>query len=488
MRVLFVATEAAPWVKVGGLGDVVGSLPRALRALGVDARIVLPAHAGIARAVPAPERVARFALGHRDGPMTAEVLATELAGVPTYLVTGPPIAPDGIVYTGRMEEEGRRFTFFSLAAVELARRLIAEGRWQPDILHCHDWHTALVPWVLGPRREMDPLLARLSTLLTIHNLPYTGRGADGELHGFGVVGTSDDRVPHDLRGAPMALGILAADRLSAVSQGYAREILTPEHGAGLDAILRAREHDLTGILNGLDVDAWNPATDPALDAPFDVDDPSPRAKNRAALQQELGLPVDDDAPILAMVGRLVPQKGVELALGALRALSGRRWQAVILGTGEPTLERAVVSLGVELGARVQAHVAFDERLARRIYAGADMLLLPSHYEPCGMAQMIGMRYGCIPVARETGGLADTVRDLDLSDRPTGVLFADPTVGSLVFALRRALAVKRRPDAWSRVMREAMSEDFSWRRSAAAYTRLYESIERARASTAAQGAS
>ncbi len=487
MRVLFVATEAAPWVKVGGLGDVVGSLPRALRALGVDARIVLPAHAGLALAVPTPERVARFAVGHRDGPMTAEVLATELGGVPTYLVTGPPIAPDGIVYTGRVEEEGRRFTFFSLAAVELARRLIAEGRWTPDVLHCHDWHTALVPWVLAPRRATDPSLAGVSTLLTIHNLPYTGRGADAELHGFGVVETRDARVPTDLRGAPMTLGLLSADHLSAVSPGYAREILTPEHGAGLDVVLRDREATLTGILNGLDVDGWNPASDPALEAPFDADDRGPRAQNRLALQHELGLSPDADVPIVAMVGRLVPQKGVELALGALRALAGRPWQLVMLGTGDAWLERAVGTLAGDLGPRAHAHIGFDERLARRIYAGADVLLLPSHYEPCGMAQMIAMLYGCVPVARETGGLADTVRDLDLSDRPTGVLFPDPTVGALVFALRRAFAVHRRPDAWSQLVREAMREDFSWRRSAVAYTRLYESIERARAA-AAQGAS
>ncbi len=467
MRVLFIATELGPWVKVGGLGDFVGSLPKALRARGVDARVVIPAHAGVLRRAPSPTTIASFPIEHASGSMRAEILQSELEGVPVYLVSGPPIAPESIVYTGRMDEEGRRFTFFSIAALELCRHLAPK----PDIVHCHDWHTAVVPWMLRARRT-DADFASIASLLTVHNLPYTGLGAEAELRGFGIAGASDDRVPEELRGAPMALGLVAADRISTVSVGYAREILTPELGAGFDALLRARRAELHGIPNGLDLASWNPATDPALDAPGD---PSNRAINRAVLRQELGLPSDADAPIVAFVGRMVSQKGVDLVLGALRILREERWQAVFLGTGEPWLESAVLSLAAEESGRVRARIGFDERLARRIYAGADLLLVPSRYEPCGMTQLIAMRYGAIPVARETGGLADTVRDLDLADAPTGVLFPEASAPSLAFAIRRALAGRRRPAKWAALIATAMAEDSSWERSAAAYAELYEAM-------------
>ncbi len=478
MRVLFAATEMAPDVKVGGLGDFVGSLPKALRALGVDARVALPAHGGVLRRARSPERVLSATIAHAGGPMRAEILRAELGGVPVYLVSGPPIAEDALVYTGRMDEEGRRFAFFSLAVLELARH--EEHR--PDVLHASDWHTAIAPWVLGARRAADPALRSIASVLTIHNLPYTGHGAEDELAAFGVASSSDPRVPEALRGAPLALGLLGADRLSTVSPGYAREVLTPEHGAGLDELLRGRRAVLTGILNGLDVEAWDPASDPALAARFDAADPTPRAEDRRALLRELGLP-DAGGPVLALIGRLVPQKGVDLALAALRALADRPLTAVILGTGDATLEQAALDLASERPRAICARVAFDEGLARRIYAGADALLVPSRYEPCGMAQMIAMRYGCVPVARETGGLADTVRDLDLSDRPTGVLFPDATVPSLAFALRRALAAFERGEPWRRLVLNGMGEDFSWGRSARAYLELYERSRAERAEEA-----
>lgn len=470
MRVLFVATEMAPWVKVGGLGDFVGSLPKVLRSMGVDARVAIPAHAGVLRRAPSPTRVLSATIEHEDGAMRAEIFRSELDGVPVYLVSGPVIGEGSIVYTGRMDEEGRRFAFFSLAVLALAR--MREHR--PDVLHCNDWHSAIVPWVLGIQRAVDPALRSMSSLLTIHNLPYTGHGAEDELAAFGVAASSDGRVPPELRGAPLTLGLIGADHLTTVSEGYAREILTPEHGAGFDELLRGRRPELTGILNGLDLDAWDPASDPALEAPYDARDRAPRERCRAALRRELDLP-QTGAPIVAMIGRLVSQKGIDLALAALRATTERPWQAVILGTGDPILEAASLDLAAERPRTVRARIGFDDGFARRIYAGADALLLPSRYEPCGMAQMIAMRYGCVPVARETGGLADTVRDLDLSDRPTGVLFPDATPTSLAFALRRTLAARERPAVWSRLIEHGMSEDFSWARSARAYVDLYERI-------------
>ena len=472
MRVLFAATEAAPWVKVGGLGDFVGALPRVLRALGVDARIVLPAHAGVLELARPLAPVARFSIGHTGGPMRAEVVRSELDGVPIYLVSGPPIVADGVVYTGRMEEEGRRFTFFALACVELCRRL---DDFCPDVLHLHDWHTAVAAHALAERRFTDPALAPIASLLTIHNLPYSGNGAQAELHAFGIRGGGDPRVPHEQREVPLVLGLLAADHLSTVSPTYAAEMLEPEHGCGLEGLLRSRRAELTGIHNGLDIERWDPTADPSIAAPFGPDDLDGRAECRAALLDELALSPASEAPIVGLVSRLVGQKGVDLAIDALRRLADRPFHAVLLGTGDPALERAALGLAASMPDRVRAHVAFDEGLSRRIVAGADVVLVPSRYEPCGTTQMIAMRYGAIPVARETGGLADTVRDLDLSDRPTGVLFPDATASSLAFALRRAFAARQRRASWDALARAGMREDFSWNRAARDYVALYDRL-------------
>ena len=472
MKVLFAATEVAPWVKVGGLGDVVGSLPPVLRSLGVDARIVVPAHGGVLERAPSPKAVATFSIGHRNGPMRAEVFQTELDGVPVYLVTGPPIEADSIVYTGRMDEEGKRFTFFSLACVELCKRL---SGFTPDVLHLHDWHTAVAAHVLAERRRTDPTLANVASLLTIHNLPYSGHGAQPQLHAFGVTGAGDPRVSHEQREVPLVLGLIAADHLSTVSPTYAREMLGSEHGCGFDHLLRSRRADLTGILNGLDVSRWDPTTDDAIAEPFGPDDPRGRDACREALLEELELSTDTEAPLIGVVSRLVGQKGVDLAIDALRRLAHRPWNAVFLGTGEPALERAVIELAAVMPERVRTYVTFDEALSRRIYAGADIVLVPSRYEPCGMTQMLAMRYGAVPVARETGGLADTVRDYDLSNRPTGVLFPDATAASLDFALRRAFAVHSRRDEWSALGDRGMREDFSWTRSARDYVGLYDRL-------------
>jgi len=475
MHVLFVAAEVAPWMKVGGLGDVVGSLPPALRGVGVDARICVPAQAGVLDAAPSPKVVHRFDVPHRGGALPAQVWETRLGDVPAYLVGGPPIPAHGLIYTGRMDEEGHRFTFFSLAALELARRL--EPR--VDVLHCHDWHSSVAAWVLGRRRAEDPALRSMATVLTVHNLPYAGHGAEGALDAFGVPGTDDGRLPAHLRYVPLGLGLAGADALTTVSRGYAREILGAHHGHGFDELLRARRDDLTGILNGLDMVAWNPADDDALAAPFDADDRAGRAACREALAHELGLRTD--LPIVGIVSRLVAQKGIDVAVGALRALP-HGIAAAILGEGEPHLEYEARQLAHERPGQVSATIGFSAGLARRIYAGADMLLLPSRYEPCGMAQMIGMRYGCVPVACETGGLADTVHDVDLSDRPTGVVFPEATVPSARFALRRALKARERGSPWDRMIDHGMRSDFSWRASARDYVKTYERAAKAREGT------
>lgn len=476
MHVLFVAAELAPWIQVGGLGDVVGSLPAALRAEGVDARVCVPAHAHVLDAAPDPSLVARFEIPHAGGPLAAEVHTTRLGEIPVYLVSGPPIPPHGLVYTGRMDEEGHRFAFFSLAAIELARRL----RPFVDVLHCHDWHAALAVWALARRRDTDPALRDVTSVLTVHNLPYAGFGTEAALDGFSIAASDEGRLPPHLRRVPLALGLVAADAITTVSPGYAREILGAEHGHGFDALLRARHEDLTGILNGLDVERWDPAHDGALAARYSAADPSGRARCRVALAHELGLPTD--RPLVGVVSRLVAQKGIDVAVGALRRL-GDGFAAAFLGEGEPHLEYEIRALARDLPGRVHARIGFDAGLARRIYAGADMLLLPSRYEPCGMAQMIAMRYGAVPVACETGGLADTVVDLDLEDAPTGFLFPEPSAAGAAFALRRAFATHARPEAWADLVANGMTRDFTWRTSARAYLSTYEDVKQRRSGEA-----
>lgn len=471
MRVLFLAAEATPFFKVGGLGDVAGSLPRALRELApqLDVRLVLPYHRVLdTRSFPLTP-VAAFTVPHHNGAVLAQVFTTPW-DFPVYFIDGPPVALETDVYSAQPAEDAPKYTFFSLAALELARTL----GWQPDILHAHDWHTALAVYALALQRPHDPFFAATRTVLTVHNLPYMGQGAGPALRAFGLP-PAPEKAPLPLwaRDVPLPLGLWAADAITAVSPTYAREMLTPEFGCGLEEFLRTRADRLHGILNGLDTDLWDPARDPEIPRPFDRQHLEEREVNRRTLREFLGLPWQPEVPLLAVVSRLDRQKGVDLLPEALERLADLPWQAVLLGTGDPMLAAVWQALGERFPERVRVVLRFDAGLARRIYAGADMLLMPSRYEPCGLAQMMAMRYGCVPVARETGGLADTVRDYDLHPgRSTGFLFPEASPASLAFAVRRALATFARRRAWRGLQRRGMAQDFSWRRSARAYLALY----------------
>lgn len=273
----------------------------------------------------------------------------------------------------------------------------------------------------------------------------------------------------------MPLGLWAADHIVTVSPTYAQEILTPEFGSGLEGFLQARAEAITGILNGIDCNRWDPQTDPALVANYTGESLDARQANKAALQQELGLEVDQNRLLIAMISRMDYQKGIDLVPGALRQLAGKPWQAVILGTGDPALETAIRDLEVKFPDRVRAAIRFDAALSRRIYAGADSLLIPSRYEPCGLAQMIAMRYGCVPIARATGGLSDTIQDYSRSKDSTGFLFTNPSARALAGAIERALKVWSEPAEWRALQLRGMQMDFSWERSARQYLELYLSL-------------
>jgi len=407
LRVLFLAAEASPLVKIGGLGDVAGSLPAALKVLpeGPDIRLALPLYSQIKDSGIDLKPIASFTIAHEDGPLLAEVYQSELKSIPLYLIDGPPVKLSPVVYTGDNYQDGTKFTFFSLAALELCKIL----NWKPDILHAHDWHTSPAVYHLSLIRDHDPFFQKTKSLLTVHNLPYLGHNTEEVLTAFGLPQAEPSALPNWAAGLPLPLGLLTADKINTVSPGYAQEMLTPEFGAHLEEFLQTREEDLTGILNGLDLESWDPETDQQLSMNYSIASLADRSINKLKLQEELCLPINPDIPLLSMINRMDQQKGVDLLPDALRQIQDLEWQAIILGTGDPTLEDAARQLDREFP-QIRSVLKFDGGLARRIYGGIGLILIPSRYEPCGLTQMIGMRYGCVPLGRATGGLKDTIVD------------------------------------------------------------------------------
>lgn len=471
LRILFLASEADPFIKIGGLGDVAGSLPPALKSLdpSIDIRLVLPFHGAVQRQSYDLRTEAVFEVPFHSGSIHAEALGMNYRDLSVYFIAGEPIAQDAPVYTPDAAFDAWKFTFFSIAALQLTRAL----DWVPHILHANDWHTAIAPYAL----RLDPgnTFEGTATILGLHNLPYMGFGAAPALDAFGIPPASDSALPAWAQHIPLPLGLLAADRIVTVSPNYAREILHPEFSSGLEDFLRLRASAISGILNGIDTQVWDPSQDPALAANYTIDDLESRATNKSSLQTEFDLPLEPDLPLISLVSRMDPQKGVDLVPDALRQVAHLPWQAVILGTGVVELENVMRQMQEEFPDRVRAAIRFDSPLSHRIYAGSDILLIPSRYEPCGLTQMIAMRYGCLPVARATGGLVDTIRDADTFSDGTGFLFNPPESSALAGALERALSAYQDPAAWQELQRNAMRQDFSWQRSAKQYLRLYQSL-------------
>lgn len=473
INILFLAAEAEPFVKIGGLADVAGSLPLALRALpyqatrGVrlDVRLVLPLHRSIRADAPTLQPVAEFSVYRRGGNIPAQVFMMSSGGMPVYFINGTPLSSTSSVYSTDPALDREKYAFFSLATLELIRYL----DWQPDIVHANDWHTALALYALCSHHTNQEL-ARVRTVFTVHNLPYMGGDSSDVLSAYGLIPLNDDSLPKWAQTQPLPLGLWSADVIVPVSPTYAREILTPDFGCGLDPYLMTRTKSMTGILNGLDVKCWNPETDQTLAARFNADELPARAANKTALRKVLELEGDVRVPLLVMIGRIDQQKGLDITFEALRQMTDRSWQFVILGSGDPALENAARSLQADFPDRVRAVIRYDAALGRLLYGGADMFLMPSRYEPCGLAQIIAMRYGCVPVVRATGGLKDTVQE-----GKTGFLFQEAVAGSMVEAMERALTVYARPEKWQHFQRNGMKEDFSWPRSARQYAIIYRSL-------------
>jgi starch synthase len=470
INVLFLAAEAEPFVKVGGLGDVAGTLPRALRALeaevtgGVklDVRLVLPMHAVIRGETLKP--IGIFSIPRGESEVQADAYEGSLEGMPVYFINGDPIRASGSVYSSNSKLDAEKYTFFSLAALELPRRI----NWTPNIIHANDWHTALAAYGNLVKRWEDKK-NRIASMVTIHNLPFLGPDVSEILEAYGLPLANTD-LPAWARVLPMPLGLWASDAMVAVSPTYANEILHEEFGSGLQEFLRNRTETLHGILNGIDTASFDPQTDPALTANFNAETLSLRPRNKAALQERVGLPVNPDVPLLGMVTRMDQAKGIDLALKGLRFLAKHNWQLVLLGAGDAKLEMLARKLQEDMFDRVRVEMRYDAKLARQIYGGADIFLMPSRYEPCGISQMIAMRYGCVPLVRAVGGLHDTVTDME-----TGFVFVDAKVKSFNSAVRRALQLYRNRSHWERMQKAGMAQDFSWSNSGKKYLGLYKKL-------------
>lgn len=467
INILFLAAEAEPFVKVGGLGDVAGTLPRALRALSneelrLDVRLVLPLHMVIKSDSLRP--VGIYSIPRGNAEVQVEAFEGTLDGMPVYFLNGDPIQAGGSVYSSNNKLDGEKYTFFSLAALELPRHI----NWTPDVIHANDWHTALAAYGNLVRR-WDEKTRRVCSLIGVHNLPFLGPDVSEILEAYGLPLANTD-LPSWARVMPMPLGLWASDAIVAVSPTYADEILHEEFGSGLQDFFRNRTDSLSGILNGMDIVSFDPQTDPTLAANFNADTLSLRPQNKAALQERVGLPVLPDVPLLGMVTRMDVQKGVDIALRGLKMLGKQNWQLVLLGAGDPKLEAMAKKLQEEMPDRVRVETRYDAKLARQIYGGADIFLMPSRYEPCGLSQMISMRYGCVPLVRAVGGLHDTVTDSE-----TGFVFVEAKVKSFNDALRRALALYPYHSRWAALQKAGMSQDFSWPNSARKYVQLYKKL-------------
>lgn len=470
VKVLFLAAEATPFTKVGGLADVAGALPKALRRLGFDVRVVIPRYGTMQSAGRDVRRVGSLAVPIGAGEEHALLLETVADDVPVYLIWNDQYFSNRERVYG-FNDDPQRFTFFSRGIIAMLKML----DWQPDVIHANDWHTAPVLAWLDVYGRSQPMYRDLATIFTIHNLAY--QGICGRLI---LTFSQMEKLPYLPAEIPgqvnwMAQGIAHADLISTLSPTYAREIVEGEAGDALADLLRARRDRIFGILSGIDTDLWNPATDDALAQTFDRDTLKMRAVNKNAFQREACLSTGSATPLIGMVTRLDETKGLELVVSAFESLLQQQdIQFVILGTGDEVYESNFRALQEQFPNNVRAFIKFDDRLARRIYGSVDVFLTPSLADPSSIGLMSAMHYGAVPVVHATGGLADTVIDADVhADRGVGFVFDAYTVAALLEAIDRALRAYGNKARWADIQRRAMERDFSWDASARAYGDLYQ---------------
>ncbi len=476
MKILYLSPEIAPFAKTGGLADVARALPPAISELGHDIRSVMPRYYNMDAGAAPMERALKFTVGMHNGLRAAILWKTESGGVPVYFIANEEFFfRDGFYGIGDWDypDNLERFVFFCKAALEACRGI----GFLPDVIHCNDWQTAALPAILklihGMYRQ-DPFFDPLPKVVySIHNLSYQGRFAEGQWPVLSIPRsyyTYDFEFWGQINLSKSAIHF--ADAVTTVSETYAREIRETEFGYGLQGSLENRKADLYGILNGVDYDEWRPEADPhTYGIHYSADDLSGKREIKSRLRAEYGLPDKDDVPLIGVVARFVEQKGVDLLADCAEHILRLGAQLILLGSGDPQYQDRFEALHRDHPNQMAIYIGFNNALAHKIEAGADIFLMPSHFEPCGLNQIYSLRYGTLPVVRLTGGLADTIRDGE-----NGFTFSAYSVFPFYEAVRRAAETFRnRPDEWRRMMQIAMAEDFSWRKSAEKYIKVYRSI-------------
>ncbi|MFT3955508.1 MAG: glycogen synthase GlgA [Piscinibacter sp.] len=484
MRVLHVAAEVFPLVKTGGLADVAGALPQALVRAGADVRLVLPGYPAIVDAVLHQKTLAELGPLFGAGRVALRLGTMPYSHIPAYVVDapwlyrrsgGPYQASDGSEWADNLQ----RFALLGWMAAHLAAGEM-DPEWMPQVLHAHDWHAAMACAYMAAHPGTTA-----SSVFTVHNLAFQGLFAQHDFTQLGLPPRFMQSHGLEFHGqlSFMKAGLKYAQRITTVSPTYAHEIATHEFGCGLDGVIRGRGADVSGILNGVDGAVWDPATDSGLAARYSVQDMAGKPRNKAALQKEVGLEQRPQAPLFGVVSRLTAQKGLDLVLAALPALLRSGAQLVVQGTGDPVLEAAFTAAAFAHPSQVAVRIGYDEVFAHRLIAGSDLIMVPSRFEPCGLTQLYGLRYGTLPLVRRVGGLADTVVDADeaavKAGRATGFVFDAATPAALESALLRAVQAYGATPLWRQLVGTAMRQDFSWDGAAARYMALYQALQPSR---------
>ncbi|MGM0166405.1 starch synthase [Enterococcus sp. AZ135] len=475
MKTLFVAAECAPFFKTGGLGDVAGALPKALKEKGTDVKVVLPYFTKMSdRYKEQLEDLFSYDVYVGWRKQYCGVKHLKMNGIDYYFL-------DNLYYFNRPElygyyDDGERFAFYQQAVIELMEKI----DFIPDVMHLNDYHTSFIPFLLKEKYHWIQKFNQIRTVLTIHNIEFQGqydREILYDLFGVGCERYDDGTIRFNDCVNFMKAGILYADRVTTVSPSYAEEIKTAEFGTGLDGILRMESGKLRGILNGIDYDTFDPAKDPAIFSNYDEKHLDKKTENKVQLQKHLDLPVRPDIPVIGIVSRLTYQKGFHLLLEEMEHLMQFDVQLVLIGTGDPNFENQFHYFGEKYPQKASIHIAFDVTLAQKVYAGADMFLMPSAFEPCGLSQMISMRYGTLPIVHEIGGLKDTVQPYNpITNEGTGFGFDIFESFYLMNALKQAIELYHdHQDIWRKIVLEAMSRDFSWNESSQQYLELYKQM-------------
>ncbi|MBI1922136.1 MAG: glycogen synthase GlgA [Geobacter sp.] len=475
MKILVAASEVAPFAKTGGLADVTGSLPKALKEMGHDVRIIMPYYSQVKPGAYTIRKGRKSVEIPIEGVLQKGYMRqTYIDGIPVYLLEHRGYFQRQYLYgtpSGDYPDNPQRFAFFCRGVLQLLKKM----DFRPDIIHCNDWQTALIPLVMRHELRDDPFFMKTACIYTIHNLAYQGVFDKETLPAMGLDESSFtvDRLEFYDKVNLMKGAILSGDAITTVSETYRSEILGKELGCGLEGVLAKREKELFGIRNGLDYQVWDPAMDSAIAKTYSPSALAGKAADKKALQKELGLAQSPDTPVVSMVARLAAQKGFDLIVKLFKKFQAENLQLVILGEGDEAYVKQLEELRKKKAPNISINLGFDTVLARKIYAGSDIFLMPSRFEPCGLGHLIAQRYGAVPVAHKTGGLADTVFDpQDDVKEANGFLFTKFTADGLWDALQRALETYRDQAAWKKLVKQGMTMDLSWRQSAVKYEEVY----------------